>query len=247
MRSGTARGCQPWGPAATLAWGFGAVVLWLAIQIALGHLVARWMFGNMPADAGKLAAHAPFVAAVTISGIVVPLALIALAVRMAGCSLSDYLGLYWPSGRYLAIGIGVLAMLIPLVDLISWLAGYPITPSFVLNLYRSGRDTGTLIALAIALSVAAPVIEETIFRGFLLPGLAQSALRPAGAILLSSIAWAALHLQYQPFYLIQIVILGAAFGWLRLRSGSTLLTMLLHGLLNLASLTQAGVIVEWAS
>ncbi len=63
----------------------------------------------------------------------------------------------------------------------------------------------------------------------------------------TSVTWALLHAQYQPFYLIQIIILGVLFGWLRLKSGSTLLTMMLHGLLNFVSLIQAALVVEWFS
>jgi membrane protease YdiL (CAAX protease family) len=88
-------------------------------------------------------------------------------------------------------------------------------------------------------------VEEVLFRGFLLPGFAASRLGPTGAIAVTSVIWAAMHLQYQPFYLIQVFALGAAFGWLRLRSGSTLLTILLHGLVNLTSLVQAALIAEW--
>ena len=238
--------CKPWGAATSLAWSFAAVVLWFAVQVAVGHYAAGWLFGYMP-DGHELATSAPFVGMVTIAGAIVPLAVIAFAGRAAGCDLAGYLGLFAPDSRALYLGLGALAVLIPLVDLISWLAGYAIAPSFVLDLYRSARDEGALLLLAVALAVAAPLVEETIFRGFLLPGLAQSRVGASGAIALTSLAWAALHLQYQPFYLIQIVALGALFGWLRLQSGSTLLTMLLHGLLNLAALAQAAIIVEWFS
>ena len=121
------------------------------------------------------------------------------------------------------------------------------TPEFVLDIYRSAQGTGTLVLLAIALGVVAPLVEETIFRGFLLPGLARSVLGATGALLFTSLSWALLHVQYQPFYLVQIVILGVVFGWLRLKSNSTLLTIMLHGLLNLAALVQAAAIAEWVN
>ena len=56
-----------------------------------------------------------------------------------------------------------------------------------------------------------------------------------------------MHLQYEPFYLMQALALGILFGWMRWRSGSTPLPMLLHGIVNLTSVIQAGVIVEWMS
>jgi membrane protease YdiL (CAAX protease family) len=242
---GAPAGCRPWGPAASLAWALAAAVLWLGFQVVVGDILLGWFFdGNIPADTDRIVAHAPFVTTITLSASVVPLVVIAVAVRMARCDFADYLGLHLPERNYVLIGIGALAILIPLVDLVSWLAGYAVTPSFVVNIYRSSRNSGVLVFLILALVVAAPVVEETMFRGFLLPSLAQSRLGPAGAILFTSIAWALLHAQYQPFYLIQIVVLGSLFGWLRLRSGSLTLTIFLHGIVNAVSLVQAAVFAE---
>jgi membrane protease YdiL (CAAX protease family) len=247
MSRAGASGCVPWGPGASLAWGFCAIALWLGAQIVVGEIVVGWLFDGTPSGPDEQIAHAPFVSAVTIGAAVVPLAIIAYAVRAAGCDLTDYLGLRAPERRYLAVGLVALAVLLPLVDLLSWLAGYPITPDFVLDLYRSARETSTLVVLVLAIVIAAPLVEEIVFRGFLLPGLAHSVLGASGALLFTSLSWALLHAQYQPFYLIQIVLLGLVFGWLRLKSGSTLLTILLHGLLNLAALVQAAVVVEWVN
>jgi membrane protease YdiL (CAAX protease family) len=177
----------------------------------------------------------------------VPLFIIALAVWSTRSGLTEYLGLYWPERRYVFIGVAVLAVLIPLVDLISLLAGQAVTPKFVTDLYSSARDSGSLWLLVIALIVAAPLVEEIVFRGFLLPSLAATRLGAWGAIVATSIGWAFLHLQYQPFYLMQIVALGMVFGWLRWRSGTTTITLLLHGVVNLVAIVQAAIVVEWLS
>jgi membrane protease YdiL (CAAX protease family) len=240
-------GCLPWGLVGTLVWGFAAVALWLGAQIVVGEVVVAALFDGLPADPEQRIAHAPFVSVVTLGAMIVPLVVIVAAVRSAHCDPAEYLGLRLPAARYLWIGLGTLALLIPLADLVSWLAGYPVTPDFVVDIYRSAEATGTLPLLALALAAAAPIVEETIFRGFLLPGLARSTLGTTGALFFTSLSWALLHAQYQPFYLVQIVLLGIAFGWLRLKSGSTLLTILLHGLLNLAALIQAAMIAEWVN
>ena len=243
-----ARSCRPWGLAASLAWSFAAIAAWLAAQIVLGDLLIDWFEPDGgEATAERLGSHAPFVSLVTLGAAMVPLAVIAIAVSGAACSLAEYLGLRRPERRYLSVGLATLAILVPLVDLVSWLAGYAVTPQFVLDLYSTARDSGAVLLLVLAIVVVAPVVEETLFRGFLLPGLAASSLGAPGAIALTSVAWALLHAQYQPFYLLQIVVLGVVFGWLRLRSGSTVLTMLLHGFLNLAAMVQAAVIVEWTT
>ena len=47
-----------------------------------------------------------------------------------------------------------------------------------------------------------------------------------------------MHVQYEGIYIVQIVVLGCVFGWLRWRSGSTILTMILHAIVNAAALAQ---------
>lgn len=240
--------CKPWGLAASLAWGFVAVAAWLGVQVAIGDVATEWFLGGaVPLEPLELGTHGPFVAVVTIGAAIVPLAVIAFAVRGAGCRLSEYLGLQFPERRYVLLGLLTLAIIIPLVDLVSWFAGYAVTPQFVVEIYRSARDSGALLLLIVALVFAAPAVEEILFRGFLLPGLSASWIGPGGAILLTSIIWTLLHAQYQPFYLIQIMVLGIVFGWLRLQSGSTALTIGLHGILNLTALLQAAFVEEWLS
>jgi hypothetical protein len=245
---GVARLCKPWGLVASLVWGFAAIAAWLGVQVAIGDVALEWFLGGtVPSETLELGTHGPFVAIVTIGAAVVPLAVIAFAVQSAGCGISDYLGLRFPERRFVLLGLLSLAIIIPLVDLVSWLAGYAVTPSFVIDIYRSARDAGGLLLLTVALVVAAPLVEEVVFRGFLLPGLAASRLGASGAILFTSVFWALLHVQYQPFYLLQIIVLGIVFGWLRLKSGSTMLTIILHGLLNFVAMAQAAVVAEWFS
>jgi hypothetical protein len=219
------------------------LVVWFGAQAAIvSFLLARrgW-------DVPDLAQNAIVVAVVTIGAVLPALAVVALAVRTARCGIAEYLALRWPDRREVLIGIVSLALLIAAVDSFSLLAGRDVAPGFVINLYRNARDTGTLVLLALALIGAAPLVEEALFRGLLLPGLAASFLGPAGAIGLTSLVWALMHLQYEPFYLIQATALGVAFGWIRWRSGSTLLTILLHALVNLTSMVQAYTVVEWLS
>ena len=58
---------------------------------------------------------------------------------------------------------------------------------------------------------------------------------PAGAIILSSLAWTALHLQYDWFFFGEVFSVGLWFGYIRYRSGSTWLTIVLHALNNMTA------------
>jgi membrane protease YdiL (CAAX protease family) len=241
----TAGEVRLWGPWASLAWSAFAILAWFGTQLVFANRMIAW-FESGAADAATLAADGRFVAMISLGAMNVPLFIIALAV-WSRAGLTEYLGLYWPERRYVFLGAAFLAILIPLVDLISLLAGQAVTPKFVTDLYSSARDSGSLWLLVIALIVAAPLVEEIVFRGFLLPSLAATRLGAWGAIVATSIGWAFLHLQYQPFYLMQIIALGMVFGWLRWRSGTTTVTILLHAVINLVAILQAAIVVEWLS
>ncbi|HET9847267.1 MAG TPA: type II CAAX endopeptidase family protein [Candidatus Dormibacteraeota bacterium] len=75
-------------------------------------------------------------------------------------------------------------------------------------------------AAIIFLGVIAGVVEETLFRGALLPRL---------GVVVTSILFAALHTQYAvSFATLEVFVLGLGLGWLRVYSGSTLTCMVTH-------------------
>ena len=69
-------------------------------------------------------------------------------------------------------------------------------------------------------------------------GWSESRLGVTGAIVLSSLAWTSLHLQYDWFFFGEVFCIGLLLGWLRHRSGSTWLTIVIHGLNNFAATVQ---------
>jgi uncharacterized protein len=109
---------------------------------------------------------------------------------------------------------------------------------FMMDVLKSARADGVLWLLVIAFCVAAPITEELFARGFLYRGWSETALGPAGAILPSSLVWTALHLQYDWFFLGEVFSIGLLLGYLRYRSNSIWLTVVLHGLNNLGAVVQ---------
>lgn len=200
-------------------------------------------------DRHDLMSHALTISLVTILAMPAPILVVAWAARRAGCRAADYLALNWPKRSDLIIGILFVAVLLPLGDLTSWLLGRDLIPPAVVDIYRTARASGAtvLVLLAIALVIAAPLMEEILFRGFLLPGYVRSPLGLAGAILLTSAGWAVMHIQYEWYYIGQIVVLGCVLGWLRWRSNSTILTIMLHAIVNAAALAQVAFVVARAA
>ena len=161
-----------------------------------------------------------------------------IAIRVSRTPFAEYLALRWPSWKELLIGVVALAVLVAAWDLLSRALGREIQPGFMGDVLKSAQADGALWLLFIAFCVAAPMSEEFFARGFLYRGWSESFLRPAGAIVLSSLAWTALHLQYDWFFFGEVFSIGLLLGYLRYRSNSTWLTVVVHGVNNLAATLQ---------
>jgi membrane protease YdiL (CAAX protease family) len=245
-----ASACVPWGFWASTGFGILSILAWLLVQWLAAVVIFAWLGINTQSTADEIkavASHGAMIAAATIGAMPAAVAVLALAAWLARCRTADYLALVRPARPDLLLGLTILVVLLPLGDLSSWLTGRDIVPAFVVEAYRTARASNTVVVFILALVVAAPLMEELLFRGFLLRGYAASRLGPIGAVLLTSAAWASLHVQYEVFYIVQIFILGCVFGWLRLRSGSTILTLILHGLVNLTAVAQTVFIAERAA
>jgi uncharacterized protein len=95
------------------------------------------------------------------------------------------------------------------------------------------------IALGIFLftaAVAAPVFEEILFRGFLMPSLTKY-LPTWGAIATSGLIFATAHLSLSE--VLPLTVLGSVLGFVYVRSGNLLAPMLLHSAWN--SVTMMGL------
>jgi membrane protease YdiL (CAAX protease family) len=91
------------------------------------------------------------------------------------------------------------------------------------------------LALLLTVSGLAPVFEEVLFRGLLLPELRRQ-LGPARAIALSGLLFAAIHMDLPA--LLPLTALGCVLGYLTHRSGSLLPAILLHALWNAQAFAQ---------
>lgn len=173
-----------------------------------------------------------------ITGLPAVLAALWFAIRPSRTPFADYLALRGTSWVHFVIGAVALGVLVMGWDLLSRATGRQVTPGFMGDVLQSARADGALWLLVIAFCVAAPVSEELFARGFLYRGWSESFLRVPGAILLSSLVWTSLHLQYDWFFFGEVFSIGLLLGYLRYRFHSTWLTIFVHGLNNLAAVVQ---------
>ncbi len=242
--SGQTGAVRPLGMLGSIAYA----ILAIAVQYAVTALVVTAWNAVSPGGVEQLQTIAP-TSPVIWFGMMLALpfqiAVLFSAVRERG-GFRAYLAVEAPSRAALVFGLGLLAALVPAFDAVTYALGRDVVPSFLIESYRSAKTAGALPALFVAVVVAAPIGEELLFRGFLFRGFA-SRLGPRPAIVATALAWAVLHVQYDWFGVVQILLIGLVFGYLRLRSSSVLLPMILHAAANLYASVQTVIKVEWLS
>ena len=242
---------QPLSAWATAGWAVLAFFAWLAAEaLVLIVFLVRWYARNpgVPLDVDRVAHDGYVVSIAAIASMAVQCAVIALAIRRWRQPVAEYLGLVRrPRAREVVFCLASIAVLLVASDLLSLMIGHELVPPFMAKVYSAARDAGTpaILLLLIAAVVAAPIGEEIVFRGFLFRGWTASPLGVNGTIVLTSAIWAAIHVQYDWFGIGQVFCLGLLFGWVRARSGSLALTMMMHSVCNIAATAETAVIIDW--
>ena len=235
----------------TVGWAALAFFAWLAAEaLVLIAFLVRWFAQNpgVPLDVDKVAHDGYVVSIAAIVSMAVQCGVVVLALRRRRQPVAEYLGLVRrPHPREIVFCLVSVAALLVASDLLSFLMGHDLVPPFMVKVYETARDAGApaILLLLIAALIAAPIGEEIMFRGFLFRGWASTRLGVTGTIVLTSAIWAAIHVQYDWYGLAQVFCLGLLFGWVRTRSGSTLLTMMMHSACNIAATVETAVIIDW--
>ena len=228
-----------WGTALWGVVGFAAMTLG---QIAVVFVFVLWRGG--PIDLGeaiKAVAGSGFALSLSVvAGLPATLVALWLAIRLTSTPFAEYLALRWPSWKDAVIGAAGLVALVMVWELLSRVTGREASADFMVDVLKSAQGDGALWLLILGFCVAAPVSEEFLARGFLYYGWSETFLKVPGAICLSSLVWTALHLQYYDWFSFsEVFSLGLWLGYLRYRSQSIWLTIVLHGLNNLAAVAQS--------
>jgi membrane protease YdiL (CAAX protease family) len=241
-------------PAATRPWGLGATlgfsVLLAATYFAVSLVVALALtFAGLSRDPRldvatymhALQNNGLYLSLATLATASTGSALVVLFAKLRrGARVADYLCLRPVPARSLLRWSLVAGALAVVADLANLLFGRDVVPNFMLRAYATA---GIVPLFWLAVVVAAPVFEELFFRGFLFAGVAASRLGGWGAIVLTSLAWSAAHVQYEPYDMLVVAAFGVVFGLARLRTGSTLVPLFVHALINLLATLQAAAAV----
>jgi hypothetical protein len=256
---------QPWPPAATLLWGvlllggyflIQAIVAALAlvpVLIASDPVAGRQPDGTLGRDLMAVAeAHLGLIFTIG-TAVGAPLALGAtLAVSWWGFTrrgvaaprpaLRRSLGLIRPRFAQAALWTAVTAALLATYEWLARLLDRPPLPDFMVEFHASA---GWLPGLLFVVVFVAPLVEEVLFRGFLLPGLAAGRLGPVGAVAVTALLFALVHTQYDPFDMSAVLALGVLLGAARWLSGSLWLAYGLHVAINAVAAAQLVWALGW--
>lgn len=136
---------------------------------------------------------------------------------------------------------GVL-MVLPGVSLVGWLQGQlwgdPGGSNPLLELVLRSQSAPALACFGFTAMLLAPLFEETLFRGVLLPVVGR-AFGPAWGVVVSALVFAVAHLSLGE--LPPLLMLGLGLGWLRWNGGRLSSCVLMHGLWN--GLTFANLLI----
>jgi membrane protease YdiL (CAAX protease family) len=224
---------KSWGWFATF--GLGAIAL-LAGQLAGMAALVDWYdfdLRNVPA----LSQHGGAIIVFIFVSAPVQVAILALAAGYKG-NISEYLGYKIPRRGEVVLCVAILAAMIAVGNTMSWLAGRSIVDRFQTDIYQAASSVGQLPLLLAAVVVLIPIGEETLFRGFLMRGWLRSPRSAWPVILATAALFAIIHVQYDWFLIGQVFAFGVLFGWARWATGSTLLTIALHALVNLEGMLE---------
>ena len=229
---------KPWGLWETL--GFSAIIL--ALFSVLQILVATFFVSLAKAEhpeldlevyAKSLSSNGFCIAImVVVSGLICTALTLLFAKLRKNISVKNYIGFKEPLKREWVRWLLILAAFLFLSDGVNLLLHQPIVPPFMVDAYKTASS---LPALLLAIVVVAPIFEEIFFRGFLFQGIRYSRLGPIGAIGITSLLWAAIHLQYGIYGITTVFALGLLFGIARLKTDSIHLLMVMHSFVGLVA------------
>ena len=235
---------QIWGFWATVGLGLVVGVIFIIVQTlaVIPFAVTKFInntdlsleeLTNQLMSDGNLLSTATVASAIICSGLV----LIMVKVRR-GATIPEYLALKPIS---LKAGLVMLAVTIGFIALsygVNHIPSKSLDSDFIAEAYRNVTSPPFFW---IAMVIFAPIFEELFIRGFLFIGFRQSRLGPAGAVILTALIWASLHIQYGLFQIAAIFILGIILGIVRHKTGSILNPLIIHTLNNLLAMVSVSL------
>jgi membrane protease YdiL (CAAX protease family) len=228
------------------AWGFWATTAWVAAALVLKDFLfprLEHLLLDGTAVGKAISSHLALGAVNTALGWFVPILLLLAAVWIRRLPARGYFAWVAPPAGHVTLALAAGAACQLATYAIAYFGGADLTSDAVAQ-YRAVQSAGEPLWLPLLLTwpsfVGAPLVEESIFRGFLWRGWETSRLGAGGTWLLTSLVFAAYHIgkaaDMDPLNggiaLFETLLLGLLLGWLRRRSASTVPGIVAHFAFN---------------
>lgn len=225
----------PWGIWPTLGFScvIGTVYVFVQVIVVAGFVVAGTIRGqdlDISQFAEGLESNGLFLAVTTCAAAPFTIGLILLFAKIRKpITVREYLCLRWPGWKEICKWSLVVLLFVICHDSLTHLVHRSIVPKFMVSAYTSAYFRPLLL---IAFFIAAPLSEELFFRGFLFRGVEKSRVGSAGAVILTSLAWSVMHVQYDVYSMGGVFAGGLILGLCRVKTKSVYTPIIMHMLQN---------------
>lgn len=224
---------SPWRPGSAIAMTVAIVVAAAGLAaLLMGTTGLHSLSLSLPGGAGPGAQGEGVTVLLMLAAWQLAAIALTLLVSLWGGRPSEVLALRRPAGTGMAY-VKALALLAVLQVALSVVQQHVLKQDAYVDLrpfVEVFKEHWTLAFLVVG--IGAPLSEELLFRGFLLSALTRSRLGFAGAAVLSSAVWTALHAGYSASGIAEVFLVGLFFSWLLWRTGSLRVPIVCHALYN---------------
>lgn len=236
----TAEPIPPWSIARTAAYSLLVAIVFVAVQMAAMFIVLVVQLINEPELnveqwIDQVESDGAVLSILTISTAMICIPFVTFLIGRREAEPWIFLQLKPVGARSTAIWLLALVAFVVLSDLLNLAIGRPVVPEFMLDAYSSAHPA----LLFIALVFAAPAFEEILFRGFVPGALESGGVSPISAAVVSSLAWSAIHTQYELYDIATIFVLGLLLAAARAKTGSLVPCLAMHSLANVIAFSEA--------
>ncbi|MBN2183601.1 MAG: CPBP family intramembrane metalloprotease [Sedimentisphaerales bacterium] len=159
-----------------------------------------------------------------------------------GITIKQYLGFRYPGWTKIVKWCLVVIVFAVISDMLIFFSDDPVIAEYMTSTYKTAFF---LPLFWFAIIIAGPLSEEIFFRGFLFEGIRYSKVGAAGAVIITSLIWSTMHLQYNIYGIIFIFVGGLLLGYVRIRSNSIYPPIAMHILHNIIASVEVVVYVEF--
>jgi membrane protease YdiL (CAAX protease family) len=214
----------------------GLLAFHVQLFVALCFLVFQHASGGerLSMLLSKLDAQGLGVSVSLLAGALVTTALVWMCVSLRTPEPAEYLGLVRLNPWVLFVSLAAMVAFAMGMDYGVDRLGWNSSSKVMVDTYQAAHFKPLFW---IALIVGAPIYEEIFMRGFLFAGWRKS-LGTGGAILVISLIWTFMHVQYGPVQWTMIFLMGILLGYARAWTGSLYAPIAMHALNNTMATVQ---------